>query len=106
MSTPVAVTVPASTPVGSTGTSTGSTVSTAHAVKLAQGKPRSERRLSRHRHQRAARIYTGSMNMRDKLATYPDKGWALLILAGVGMVTYALGCATVLVVESLLGITG
>lgn len=95
MSTPVAVTVATSTPVG-----------TAHAVKLAQGKPHSERRRSRHRNQRAARIYTGSLSMRDKLVTYPDKGWALLILAGVGMVTYALGCATVLVVESLLGITG
>lgn len=62
----------------------------------------SDRRPTRHRMQRAARIYTGKTNLRDKIATYPDKGWALLVLSGTALVTYALGCATILVVESVL----
>lgn len=87
-----------------------SPISTAHAVKLARGNKRlfgtsaqrKDRLRSRHRMQRAARIFRGTMTLRDKVATYPDKGWAALILIGVGFVFTAVGYALALVAEALL----
>jgi hypothetical protein len=61
---------------------------------------RSERAASRHRMQRAARIYAGKQTFWDKLVTYPDKGWALMILIGVAFVFTGVGYAACLVAES------
>lgn len=87
-------------------TATVSTVSTAHAVNLARGDKRifrpTDRQRSRHRMQRAARIYAGSMTLGDKVAAFPDKGWAALILVGCAFVFTAVGFAGALVVESVL----
>lgn len=52
--------------------------------------------------QRAGRIFSGNATLRDRIAAYPDKGWLLMILAGASLIAYALGCATILVAESVL----
>lgn len=74
------------------------TVPTAQAVKLASQRSRGK---SRHRMQRAARIYAGTLNLGDKLATYPDKGWALMLLVGVAFTFTGVGYAVALVAESV-----
>lgn len=55
-----------------------------------------ERQASKHRMQRAARLFAGKATLRDKIAAQPDKGWLALIILGVGFVAYALGAATLL----------
>lgn len=74
------------------------TVPTEIAVVLARD---SARRQSRHRMQRAARIYSGKTTLLDKVSTYPDKGWAALILIGTAFVFTGVGFAVALVVESI-----
>lgn len=85
MSTPAVVAVADRT--------TKTPVPTVQAVKLAGER---NRRKSRHRMQRAARIYRGTTNARDKIASYPDKGWAMMLILGTLLVGYALGCASLL----------